>query len=75
MDVLEKIFAEELDKIRTESEARGEARGEAKGEIKGEAKGRIGLISQFINDYGVEKAKTMLKPSEKELEEALAMLL
>ena len=66
MDVLEKIFAEELDKIRTESEV--------KGEIKGEAKGRIGLISQFISDYGIEKAKTMLKPSEKELEEALAML-
>ena len=61
MEVLEKMFAEEL------------AERDERNREQGVSIGRIGLIAQFIKDYGVEMAKTMLKPSETELKEALNM--
>ena len=65
MEVLEKMFAEEL--------AKRDERNRGQGMAQGVSIGRIGLIAQFIKDYGVEMAKTMLKPSETELKEALNM--
>lgn len=69
MEVFEKMFAEEL----AERDERNREQGMAQGVAQGVSIGRIGLIAQFIKDYGVEMAKTMLKPSETELKEALNM--
>ena len=61
MNILGYNFAEEL------------AKRDERNREQGVSIGRIGLIAQFIKDYGVEMAKTMLKPSETELKEALNM--
>lgn len=73
-EVFKDVLAVRYAKERAEGEAKGHAEGLAEGEVKGMAKGRLSLITQFIRDYGIEKAKTMLKPSEQEIQEALNML-
>ena len=74
MEAFEEVFKDVLAVKYAEKHAEGLAEGEAKGRAEGLAEGRLGLITQFIRDYGIEKAKTMLKPSEQEIQEALNML-